>query len=69
MAHAIKGSCGHFGALLLLQVTRDLEIVAKKDQTGPLQPAIDAMIEEAERVRAALEAYRSERSAPTSGAT
>jgi HPt (histidine-containing phosphotransfer) domain-containing protein len=62
MAHAIKGSCGHFGATRLADSTREIEHQVKKPQLPDgLQPAIDAMVAETERVRAALEAYRSER--------
>ncbi len=56
-AHAIKGSCGHFGAARLVELSRDLEDRARRDPTGDLQPAIDAMIAETQRVRTALEAY------------
>jgi HPt (histidine-containing phosphotransfer) domain-containing protein len=58
-AHAIKGSCGHFGAVSLVELSRDLEDRAKRDPTGDLQAALDSMLAETERVRAALEAYRS----------
>jgi HPt (histidine-containing phosphotransfer) domain-containing protein len=59
-AHAIKGSSGHFGAARLVELSRDLEDRARRDPTGDLQPTIDAMIAETQRVRSALEAYRSE---------
>jgi HPt (histidine-containing phosphotransfer) domain-containing protein len=58
-AHAIKGSCGHFGAVRLVELSRDLEDRAKRDPTGDLQAALDSMLAETERVRAALGAYRS----------
>ena len=58
-AHAIKGSCGHFGAVSLVELSRDLEDRAKRDPTGDLQAALDSMLAETERVRTALEAYRS----------
>jgi HPt (histidine-containing phosphotransfer) domain-containing protein len=58
-AHAIKGSCGHFGAVSLVELSRDLEDRAKRDPTGDLQAALDSMLAETERVRAALEVYRS----------
>jgi HPt (histidine-containing phosphotransfer) domain-containing protein len=57
-AHAIKGSCGHFGALQLMELSRALEAQARSDQTDGLETAIDSMIAETERVRAALEAFR-----------
>jgi histidine phosphotransfer protein HptB len=59
-AHAIKGSCGHFGASHLIELSRELEERTKRDPAGDLQPAIDSMVAETERVRAALEAYRSD---------
>jgi HPt (histidine-containing phosphotransfer) domain-containing protein len=57
-AHAIKGSCGHFGAANLVELSRVLEDRAKREPTGDLQMAIDSMIAETERVRAELEAFR-----------
>jgi HPt (histidine-containing phosphotransfer) domain-containing protein len=57
-AHAIKGSCGHFGATRLLELSHDLEDRARHEPTSDIQPALDAMIAETERVRAALEAFR-----------
>jgi HPt (histidine-containing phosphotransfer) domain-containing protein len=59
-AHAIKGSCGHFGAVSLVELSRDLEDRAKREPAGDIQMALDSMIAETERVRAALEAYRSD---------
>jgi HPt (histidine-containing phosphotransfer) domain-containing protein len=58
MAHAIKGSCGHFGALRLAELSGVLEDRARREPTGELQMAIDSMIAETERVRAELEAFR-----------
>ncbi len=58
-AHAVKGSCGYFGAMRLMELSREIEGRARRQQTDGLQTAIDSMIEETERVRAALEAYRS----------
>jgi HPt (histidine-containing phosphotransfer) domain-containing protein len=57
-AHAIKGSCGHFGAARLLELSRNLEERARREPTDDIQSAIDLMIAEAERVRGALEAFR-----------
>ena len=57
-AHAIKGSCGHFGAASLVELSRDLEDRARREPTGDLQMAIDSMIAETERVRSALEAFQ-----------
>jgi HPt (histidine-containing phosphotransfer) domain-containing protein len=58
-AHAIKGSSGHFGAVHLIELSREIEDRARRKRTEGLQATIDSMIEEAERVRAALEAFRS----------
>ncbi len=59
-AHAIKGSCGHFGAASLLELSSQVEACARRGPTDGLQAAIDSMIAETERVRAALEAYLSD---------
>jgi HPt (histidine-containing phosphotransfer) domain-containing protein len=63
-AHAVKGSCGHFGAVRLMELSHEIEGRAKHEQTDGLQTAIDSMVAETERVRAALEAYRSGRARP-----
>jgi HPt (histidine-containing phosphotransfer) domain-containing protein len=63
-AHAIKGSCGHFGAVRLMELSREIEDRVRHGQTDSLQTAIDSMVAETERVRAALEAYRSDRVRP-----
>ncbi|MGH7925336.1 MAG: Hpt domain-containing protein [Candidatus Binatus sp.] len=57
-AHAIKGSCGHFGALRLMELSAEVEDRARRKQTDGLKAAIDSMVAESERVRAALEAFR-----------
>jgi HPt (histidine-containing phosphotransfer) domain-containing protein len=59
-AHAIKGSCGHFGAARLMELCRDLEDRVRRESGGDIEIAIFTMVAETERVRAALEAYRSE---------
>ena len=64
-AHAIKGSCGHFGAARLLELSHDLEDRARHEPTSDLQSALDSMIAETERVRAALEAFRHNQMPPT----
>ncbi len=63
-AHAIKGSCGHFGAARLTELCRDLEERARREPTFDIQPAISLMIAEAEQVREALEAYKSDHARP-----
>ena len=59
-AHAIKGSCGHFGAARLMELCRDLEERARRESGGDIEIAIFTMVAETERVLAALEVYRSE---------
>jgi HPt (histidine-containing phosphotransfer) domain-containing protein len=59
-AHAIKGSCGHFGATRLMELCRDLEDRARRESGADIELAIFTMIAETERVLAALEAYKSE---------
>ena len=61
-AHAIKGSCGHFGAARLMELCRDVEDRARRESSGDIEIAIFTMVAETERVLAALEAYRSEHS-------
>jgi len=63
-AHAIKGSCGHFGSIRLMELSREIEDRARRQQTDGLQTAIDLMVAETERVRTALEAYRASHAAP-----
>jgi HPt (histidine-containing phosphotransfer) domain-containing protein len=58
-AHAVRGSCGHFGALRLMASCREIEYRVRHQQTDGLQTAIDSMLSEAQLVRAALKAYRS----------
>src|SRR5258708_5549242 len=63
-AHAIKGSCGHFGAVRLVELSHDLEDRARCEPAADIELAILTMVAETERVRAALEAYRSEHALP-----
>ncbi|HEY9158717.1 Hpt domain-containing protein [Candidatus Binatus sp.] len=58
-AHAVKGSCSHFGAVRLMELSREIEGRVRHEQTDGLRTAIDSMVAETQRVRAALEAYRS----------
>jgi HPt (histidine-containing phosphotransfer) domain-containing protein len=62
-AHAIKGSCSHFGAKRLMELSADVEERAKRQQTDTLNSAVDSMVVEAARVRAALEAFWTENAA------
>lgn len=65
-AHAIKGSCSHFGAARLIELSRHVEERARRAQepAESLQAAIESMIGESERVRIALEEFRSSRTGP-----
>lgn len=63
-AHAIRGSCGHFGAARLMELSREVEEQARHEKIGDLQPAITSMVAETERVRAALEAFRRDHMRP-----
>jgi len=63
-AHAIKGSCGHFGAVHLMQLCGAIEEQFRKGKTDGITAAVTSMIAETERVRAALKAYRYNRPAP-----
>jgi len=57
-AHAIKGSCSHFGAARLVELSQQLEDRARREPTGDIELAIFTMVAETERVRAALEAFQ-----------
>ena len=59
-AHAVRGSCGHFGAARLRELSGAVEERARRGQIDGLQAAIDSMVAETERVRDALEAFRAE---------
>src|SRR5580704_5179490 len=63
-AHAIKGSCGHFGAVRLMVLSRELEDQARREPAVEIEVAILAMVAETERLRAALEAFRSANAQP-----
>ena len=66
-AHAIKGSCSHFGAARLIELSRHVEEQARAHEPAEsIQAAIESMIGESERVRVALEEFRSSRTASQS---
>lgn len=57
-AHALKGSCGHFGAKRLLGLCRELEAQAHAGSTdGPAAAIIDSIERECARVRSELETH------------
>lgn len=63
-AHAIRGSCGHFGAVRLVELSRRLEDQARRDPAVDIEVATFTMVAETERVRAALEAFRLPKTPP-----
>jgi two-component system sensor histidine kinase/response regulator len=54
-AHALKGSCGHFGAKPLMELCGELETRARSGALEGLQPLMARIEREGERVRQALE--------------
>ena len=63
-AHAIKGSSGHFGAAHLMKLCAAIEDQVRKGKTDGIDAAVNSMIAETERVRAALKAYHYSHPAP-----
>ena len=63
-AHAIRGSSGHFGAVHLIELSREVEDRARRKQAEGLQSIVDSLLAEAERVRGALQAFRSSHAPP-----
>jgi HPt (histidine-containing phosphotransfer) domain-containing protein len=59
-AHAIRGSCSHFGAVRLMELSGEVEDVVRRRETDSLQAAIDSMVAETEQVRVALQAFRAD---------
>src|SRR5262249_9800156 len=51
LAHALKGSCGHFGAARLAALCRKLEQIAAEQPVGDASEALQELIAEADRVR------------------
>jgi two-component system sensor histidine kinase/response regulator len=58
-AHALRGSCSHFGARPLMELCGEIENRAGRDPLEEIEPLIRSMLVEAERVRRAIEAFRS----------
>jgi HPt (histidine-containing phosphotransfer) domain-containing protein len=56
VAHALKGSCGHFGAVRLASLCRKMEQLAIQDPVGDPAELFLQLRDEADRVRVALEA-------------
>jgi HPt (histidine-containing phosphotransfer) domain-containing protein len=56
-AHAIKGSCSHFGAHRMMALCASVERLALGGEVVEVARPIADLIEEAGRVRAALEAW------------
>jgi CheY-like chemotaxis protein len=58
IAHALKGSCGHFGAARFAALCRAMEQVGLQRPVGDPNDALRALEAEASRVRSALETAR-----------
>ncbi len=56
IAHALKGSCGHFGAARLAALCRKMEQIGMQQPIGDASEALRDLEAEADRVRGALEA-------------
>jgi HPt (histidine-containing phosphotransfer) domain-containing protein len=55
IAHALKGSCGHFGATRLAALCRKMEQIGMQDPVGDPVEVLRNLEAEADRVRVALE--------------
>ena len=53
-AHALKGSCGHFGAKPLMSLCGEVESLARRGRVGEAAPIVAAVEKECCRVRDAL---------------
>jgi HPt (histidine-containing phosphotransfer) domain-containing protein len=58
MAHAIKGSCGHFGAKRLAELCVQMEGLARGQECADAQGLFAQLQAECQRVRSALKAHR-----------
>jgi HPt (histidine-containing phosphotransfer) domain-containing protein len=65
IAHALKGSCGHFGANHLATLCRALEQIATQQPMGDPDDALRGLIAEADRVRIALQAAKEQAGSTT----
>jgi two-component system, sensor histidine kinase and response regulator len=63
-AHALKGSCGHFGAEPLMALCGELEARARASLLDGLEPLMARIEREGERVRHALDECRRAATAP-----
>jgi HPt (histidine-containing phosphotransfer) domain-containing protein len=66
VAHALKGSCGHFGATRLAALCRKMEQVGMQQPVGNASETLLELVAEAGRVRIALEA--AQKISPTNSA-
>jgi two-component system sensor histidine kinase/response regulator len=57
-AHAIKGSCGHFGSKRLMELCAAIEAQVRDGLSESMESSVKAMIAEAVRVREALLEYQ-----------
>jgi hypothetical protein len=58
LAHALKGSCGHFGAARLAALCHKVEQIGAEQPVGDASEALRELTAEADRVRIALEEAR-----------
>ncbi len=58
LAHALKGSCGHFGAARLAALCHKVEQIGAEQPAGDASEALRELSAEADRVRIALEEAR-----------
>ncbi len=58
IAHALKGSCGHFGAVRLAALCRKMEQIGLRQPVGDPSETLAELVAEAGRVRVALEEAR-----------
>jgi len=65
IAHALKGSCGHFGAARLAMLCRKLEEIAAEQPVGDASGALDELIAESDRVGSALRRIKDSAAAAT----
>jgi HPt (histidine-containing phosphotransfer) domain-containing protein len=58
-AHALRGSCSHFGARRLMDLCAEVERRAGRGPLDEIEALINSLLMESERVRLAIEIFRS----------
>jgi two-component system, sensor histidine kinase and response regulator len=66
-AHALRGSCGHFGARPMMALCAEIERRARGGALEEIGQIVEALEREAARVRVALETQRKQLSGPEPG--